>query len=182
MELERVLPQLHSVKKGGVVANDWQTHLEQFKQHRRSIEKCFAESREHLKQLEEKLLRDINKISNREKYINSQVKGALEDYGHAQNRLRELKEAYAQAKAGIAERSAALAKLTEDIEKVKVEMEQHGSSMTDSSPVIRIKQAIQRLKAENVAMELRIGVLEHTLLRSQLRAREESQKPLLMRP
>lgn len=96
--------------------------------------------------------------------------------------MRELKEAYAQAKAGIAERSAALAKLTEDIEKVKVEMEQRGSSMTDSSPVIRIKQAIQRLKAENVAMEIRIGVLEHTLLRSQLRAREESQRLLLMRP
>lgn len=84
MELERVLPQLHLVKKSGVVANDWQTHLEQFKQHRRSIEKCFAESREHLKHLEEGLLRDINKISNREKYINSQVKDALEDYGHAQ--------------------------------------------------------------------------------------------------
>ncbi len=75
-----------------------------------------------------------------------------------------------------------LAELTDELERVKQEMDQRGSSMTDGSPVVRIKQAIQRLKAENVAMEIRTGVLEHTLLRMHLRAREESQKPLFMRP
>lgn len=93
-----------------------------------------------------------------------------------------MKEEYAQASRNIAERSKALAQLSEEVERVKQEMEQRGSSMTDGSPVVHIKQAIQRLKAENVAMEIRTGVLEHTLLRLHLRAREESQKPLFMRP
>nr|CDS25686.1 intraflagellar transport protein 57 [Hymenolepis microstoma]CUU97418.1 intraflagellar transport protein 57 [Hymenolepis microstoma] len=181
-ELERALPQLDLLSDSGVAANDWQIHIEQFKQYRHSIEKCFEESCEQLKHLEEELMRDINKVKSREKYINGQVKDALKGYVRARNHLNELKEAYAQANAGIAERSATLVKLTEETEKVKTEMEQLGSSMTDSTPVIRIKQAINRLKAENVAMEIRIGVLEHTLLRAQLRAREESQKTLLMKP
>ncbi|VDN96326.1 unnamed protein product [Rodentolepis nana] len=181
-ELERALPQLDFVASSDVESNDWQVHMEQFKQYRRSVEKCLAESREHFKHLEEDLTRDINKVRTREKYINGQVKGALEGYVRARNYLSELKEAYARVNAGIAERSATLAKLAEETEKVKAEMEQRGSRMTDSAPVIRIKQAINRLKAENVAMEIRIGVLEHTLLRAQLRAREESQKSLLTRP
>lgn len=93
-----------------------------------------------------------------------------------------MREAYTKASGGIAERSSKLAQLSEEVERVKAEMEQRGCSMTDGSPVIRIKQAIQRLKAENVAMEIRIGVLEHTLLRLQLRAREESQKQLFVQP
>ena len=94
------------------------------------------------------------------------------------DRLSEVKEAFMQANEDIAERSKTLAQLSEEVERVKQEMEQRGSSMTDGSPVVRIKQAIQRLKAENIAMEIRTGVLEHTLLRLHLRAREESQKPL----
>lgn len=57
-------------------------------------------------------------------------------------------------------------------------MDERGSSMTDGSPVVRIKQAIQKLKSEIIAMDIRTGVLEHILLRMHLRVREDSQKPL----
>ncbi|CAH8634732.1 unnamed protein product [Heterobilharzia americana] len=57
-------------------------------------------------------------------------------------------------------------------------MDEKGSSMTDGSSVLRIKQAIQRLKSEITAMDIRTGVLEHILLRTHLRVREDSQKPL----
>lgn len=92
-----------------------------------------------------------------------------------------MKDRYNQASGGITERSKLLAELTDELDRVKQEMDQRGSSMTDGSPVLRVKQAIQRLKAENVAMEIRTGVLEHTLLRMHLRAREESQRPLFTR-
>ncbi|VDM05662.1 unnamed protein product [Schistocephalus solidus] len=93
----------------------------------------------------------------------------------------QLIEKYRQASGGITERSKVLGELTDELERVKQEMDQRGSSMTDGSPVVRIKQAIQRLKAEITAMDIRTGVLEHTLLRMHLRAREESQKPLFTR-
>ncbi|KAM7542421.1 hypothetical protein Aperf_G00000008486 [Anoplocephala perfoliata] len=183
MEVERVLPQLHVATRGvETVAKDWRNHLEQISQHRRAIDALFGDSRGHFKRLQEELTRGLNKISSREKYINSQIDQELTEYRCAQDHLSEMKEAYTKASGGIAERTSKLAQLSEEVERVKAEMEQRGCSMTDGSPMIRIKQAIQRLKAENVAMEIRIGVLEHTLLRLQLRAREESQKQLFVRP
>ncbi|KAH9280163.1 Intraflagellar transport protein 57 -like protein [Echinococcus granulosus] len=180
MEVERVLPQLRLATYAE--ARDWRSRLDQIDHHSRSINVCFTESRGHLKTLQEDLSRGLDKISSREKYINSQIDRVLTEYRCVQDRLSEVKEAYTQASGNIAERSKALAQLSEEVERVKQEMEQRGSSMTDGSPVVHIKQAIQRLKAENVAMEIRTGVLEHTLLRLHLRAREESQKPLFTRP
>ncbi|KAL5968221.1 hypothetical protein TSMEX_004076 [Taenia solium] len=180
MEVERVLPQLRVAACSE--ARDWRSRLDQIDHHNRAINVCFTESRGHLKTLQEDLSRGLDKISSREKYINSQIDRVLTEYRCVQDRLSEVKEEYTRASRNIAERSKALAQLSEEVERVKQEMEQRGSSMTDGSPVVHIKQAIQRLKAENVAMEIRTGVLEHTLLRLHLRAREESQKPLFMRP
>uniref|UniRef100_A0A5K3FNK8 Intraflagellar transport protein 57 homolog n=1 Tax=Mesocestoides corti TaxID=53468 RepID=A0A5K3FNK8_MESCO len=180
MEVERVLPQLRIVSRPET--KDWRGHLDQVNNHRKEIDSCFKDSRSHLQRLQEDLSRGLDKINSREKYINTQIDQILAEYRCVQDRLCRMKERYNQASGGITKRSKVLTELSDELERVKQEMDQRGSSMTDSSPVVRIKQAIQRLKAENVAMEIRIGVLEHTLLRMHLRAREESQKPLFMHP
>jgi estrogen-related receptor beta like 1 len=41
--------------------------------------------------------------------------------------------------------------------------------MTDTSPLIRIKQALADLRTEVKSMELRIGVVGHTLMQSKLK-------------
>ena len=49
--------------------------------------------------------------------------------------------------------------VTEDLERVKAEMDEKGTSMTDAGPLVRIKQSLTRLKAESTQMEVRIGVV-----------------------
>ncbi|CAH8658624.1 unnamed protein product [Heterobilharzia americana] len=92
--------------------------------------------------------------------------------------LNDVTAKYRQVSGGITSRSRTLAEISEELERVKIEMDEKGSSMTDGSSVLRIKQAIQRLKSEITAMDIRTGVLEHILLRTHLRVREDSQKPL----
>lgn len=58
-------------------------------------------------------------------------------------------------------------------------MDEKGSTMTDGSPVVRIKQAIHNLKQEITVMDVQIGVLEHVLLRMHLRVHEDNQKSLI---
>jgi intraflagellar transport protein 57 len=41
--------------------------------------------------------------------------------------------------------------------------------MTDTSPLVKIKAALGDLKAEIKAMELRIGVVGHTIMQSKIR-------------
>ena len=67
------------------------------------------------------------------------------------------------------ERSRTLAELTDELDKIKVEMEEKGSSMTDGAPLIKIKQTLQHIKTENTQMDVRIGVIEHVLSQAQIR-------------
>ena len=49
------------------------------------------------------------------------------------------------------------------------QMDSRGSSMTDTSPLMKIKEALSNLRAEVKSMELRIGVVGHTLMQSKLK-------------
>lgn len=40
--------------------------------------------------------------------------------------------------------------------------------MTDAGPLVKIKQALTRLKNETMSMEIRIGVVQHTLLNAKV--------------
>lgn len=41
--------------------------------------------------------------------------------------------------------------------------------MTDGAPLVKIKQALTKLKQETIHMDIQIGVMEHTLLQSKLK-------------
>ena len=61
--------------------------------------------------------------------------------------------------------------ITDDIETIKSEMEEKGSSMTDGSPLVNIRKNLARVKQEVLGMDVRIGVLEHTVMQARLRDR-----------
>ncbi|CAH8602688.1 unnamed protein product [Dicrocoelium dendriticum] len=180
LEVERVLPQLRIALRSD--SKDWRAHLEEMRRYQTEISTAYTDVKQHLTRLQSELGRTLDKIQTREKYMNSQVEPLLSQYRAVEDELSETNMKYRQLSGGITERSRALAELTEELERVKCDMDECGSSMTDGSPVVRIKQAIQKLKAEMVAMEIRTGVLEHILLRTHLRLREDSQKPLFSKP
>ncbi|XP_054927364.1 intraflagellar transport protein 57 homolog isoform X3 [Dermacentor andersoni] len=61
------------------------------------------------------------------------------------------------------------AKITEELEQIKQEMEERGSSMTDGTPLVNIRKALTRLKTEITQMDVRIGVAVHTLLQAKIK-------------
>ena len=46
------------------------------------------------------------------------------------------------------ERSRTLAQIADDLEAIKAEMEDRGSSMTDGTPLVNIRRALARMKQE----------------------------------
>ena len=52
----------------------------------------------------------------------------------------------------------------QELEDRKAELDERGSNISDSSPVVRIKAAIKNIKSEQQQMSVRIGVLQHQLL------------------
>lgn len=174
LEVERVMPQLKVTIRTD--NKDWRVHLEQMHQHHEGIETSLTESNQQLDKLQDDISRTLEKIASREKYINSQLEHLLMNFRSVQDALAETKEKYRQASGGVTERSRALAEITEELEKIKQEMDERGSSMTDGAPLVRIKQSIQQLKKESKQMDIRAGVVEHILLQAKLKDKTLSNK------
>ncbi|KAM7400029.1 hypothetical protein PAMA_004629 [Pampus argenteus] len=167
LEVERVLPQLKVTVRTD--NKDWRIHVDQMHQHRDGIKSSLKEAKSYLDKLQEDIGKTLEKVSSREKYINNQLEHLIHDYRSAQAKHSEAKERYQQASGGVTERTRVLAEISEELEKVKQEMEEKGSSMSDGAPVVKIKQSLTKLKQEIVQMDVRIGVVEHTLLQAKLK-------------
>ncbi|XP_072298000.1 intraflagellar transport protein 57 homolog isoform X2 [Eucyclogobius newberryi] len=167
LEVERVLPQLRVTIRTD--NKDWRIHVDQMHQHREGINSSLGDAKSHLDKLQEDISKTLEKVSSREKYINNQLEGLIQQYRSAQAKHREVKERYQQASGGVTERTRVLAEISEELEKVKQEMEEKGSSMSDGAPVVRIKQAVMKLRQETQQMEVRMGVVEHSLLQAKLK-------------
>ena len=55
-------------------------------------------------------------------------------------------------------------------------MEERGSSMTDGCPLVNIRKNLSRVRQEILGMDVRIGVLEHTVMQARLRDRSNMQR------
>lgn len=61
-----------------------------------------------------------------------------------------------------------LAEITERLDELKESFESKDSGMNDTSPLVRMKGALQQIKKEIYDYELRIGVVANTVLMSRI--------------
>lgn len=167
LEIERVLPLL----KVHIRADnkDWRNHYEQMQQYSSGISQTLQETQSQLDKLHQEISKTLEKVASREKYINNQLEGKIQDFRAKQDNLAVLKEKYNQSSGGVTELTQRLSQITDELEQVKIQMDERGNNMTDAGPLVRIKQALSKLKQESVEMDLEIGVLEHALLQGKVR-------------
>lgn len=80
----------------------------------------------------------------------------------------------AEASENVSTMSNEYATINEQLSEVKSSMENRGSTMTDTSPLVKIKAALQALRTETHNFELRIGIVGHTLLHAKSKATTHS--------
>eukprot|EP00095_Tigriopus_kingsejongensis_P002763 maker-scaffold845_size89356-snap-gene-0.15 protein:Tk02763 transcript:maker-scaffold845_size89356-snap-gene-0.15-mRNA-1 annotation:"intraflagellar transport protein 57 homolog" len=177
LEVERVAPQLKITVRSD--NRDWRAHLEQMHTYRQGIEEALNTTKVHLDKLHNDIGRTLEKISSREKYLNSQLEAPLQQFRQLSDSLAATKEQYKQVSGGVTERSRTLSQIADDLEVIKSEMEERGSAMTDGTPLVNVRKALVRMKQEVANMNVRIGVLEHTLLQAKLRDKSNLQRDAL---
>ena len=161
-EVERVAPQLRVTTVAD--AKDWRSHVEQTHHYHRGIQKSFPEAKSALEKVRLAVEDSVEKLGTREKYINHQFENLTSEYRSVREQLGVVQEKYNRNAEVLAEKTNELARISEELEAVKLTMEERGETISDTSPLVKIKQAIKTLKAELQQMEVRIGVVEHTLL------------------
>nr|XP_033336954.1 intraflagellar transport protein 57 homolog isoform X1 [Megalopta genalis] len=176
LELERVLPQLKVTVKTD--SRDWRSHIDQMQQLRINISTNLTGTRSQLDKLHSELSNTLDKIKTRESYLNRQLEPILKEYQTLQEELSKIKEQYRDVSDGVTERTRIFNKLSEELEHVKKEMDERGSSMTDGTPLINIKKTITKMKNEISEMNVRIGVLEYSLMCARIRDRSQLQEDM----
>ncbi|XP_050084526.1 intraflagellar transport protein 57 homolog [Anopheles aquasalis] len=161
LELERVLPQLKVVVKTD--PRDWRAHLEQMRTLRSNIDTATEETDSQLKKLQTDIGYVMEKLESREKHLNNDLKELIAQYKEVLIGYNQVSGQLKQLEQEKANNEHELTKITNELENVKIQMEQRGNSMTDGSPLINIKKAIFRIKEEICEMDIKIGVMEHSL-------------------
>merc|ERR1711959_529583 len=68
--------------------------------------------------------------------------------------------------------------ITEELDVVKSEMEERSSTVTDTAPIVKMKDAFKRLRIDTRQLEVRIGVVSHTLMQAKLRQKPNENRVL----
>jgi estrogen-related receptor beta like 1 len=87
-----------------------------------------------------------------------------EQYKSQSEELKKLNIHYNNLSNSIKEMNENYRLVSEKLEQVLGKTDEHSGSMTDSSPVVKIKDAYKVMLAEIKAMDVRMGVLSHTIL------------------
>lgn len=167
-ELERVAPLL-KVSGRGTSGKEWRAHLEQTKTHEKTIHEVLPDTQTALRKISSEISNMLDRLVSKEKYINTHFEHLAEEYRTEQEKMREIQETYNSSSTSVTQLTNQLAQIQDELEEVKGSMDDRGQSMTDTSPLIKIKSALTKLKSEIKTMDLRIGVVGHTLMQAKVK-------------
>lgn len=168
LEVERVGPLL-KFKPRAHAAKEWRAHLEQSVKHAAALKEHYPATQTALAKLASKMNALTEQISSKERQINKEFDHLGGDCRVKQQALNATQQRYNDISKAVAELTEELAQKTDAVELVKSQMDEKNNSMVDTSPLRRITASLASLRQEVQAMELRIGVVNQTLLQSKLK-------------
>merc|ERR1719364_430798 len=111
----------------------------------------------------------VDKVRTKEKYINAQFEQLKHEYAQQRDALKKVESRHGEIETMVADLTSTADSISEQLEEVKSTMSDRSNSMTDSQPLKQIKDALNRIKTEIKTFELRIGVVNHTLMQAKLK-------------
>jgi len=178
IELERVTPML----KMQILSDpkEWRNRLVNTKSHQQTVASLAPETYSMLDKLSEDMERTLKAVRASESKLNQQCKDQVDDYAQKQEKLQEVQDEYNSKTDAISNLSNVLQQVSDELAATKGKMDERGGAMTDTSPLIKIKSALARLKEERKSMDVRIGVVVHTLVSKKLKHDQHTKREAAM--
>ncbi|CAG9540491.1 unnamed protein product, partial [Cercopithifilaria johnstoni] len=169
LEVERVAPRLKVTFEQD--SKDWRMHLEQMRSLQKTLAELLNTTEPHLQSICNELGKTMERISSREKHFNSQLESVLTKFCLAKERMNEAREKYKEISGGISERTQKLQRVNDELEQIKQQIDEKSLRNSDGAPILKLKQALQKMESEILTMNVQISVIEQSLLQSQLKNR-----------
>ena len=166
VELERLAPKLKLTIAEG---KEWRSHLAKTQQHLATVTVIHPDCKAKLDSFGKSLAGAIDKIKSREGFINDHFDPFTHEYHQARDELEKVQERCNTGHSRVAELSNELSAISKELDSVRRAKEGHESSISDTSPLVKVKSAISQIQSELVSMRVRIGVVEHAIHRTPVR-------------
>jgi estrogen-related receptor beta like 1 len=181
-EVDRVAPKLAAAPSGliagsskgggggvgGVQKGEWRAHLEQSTHSNAIVASLLPTSKGSLERLSEDLSQLLEVVRGREKSINTTFKHLMVEHKACAEKTAESQLAVQAVQATVNKFSAELAAISDVLEEVKQNIEEKGNSVTDTSPLIKVKAALSSIRSECRSLDLQIGVVSHAVLQARI--------------
>jgi estrogen-related receptor beta like 1 len=99
-----------------------------------------------LKQIGNQLGGAVEKMKSKEKYLNTSFSALCNEYQAVKASLNEIEDKHSSGTESVSALTNELAIIQDQLSEVKGTMDSRGSSMTDTSPLVKIKAALQDIK------------------------------------
>jgi len=171
LEVERVSAKLKITMPND--SKEWRTHLQQTKGYKQVIEQQFPVSKAQLEKLASNLSQALDRIKSKEAFINTQFDHRALDYRQQQEELTQVQSTYSELNEVVMNLQIELKNVGEELDVVKTDMEEKSTTVTDTAPIVKMKDAFKKLRTDTRQLEVRIGVVSHTLMQAKLRQRPQ---------
>lgn len=174
-ESERVASKLKiaSDPTGGD-SREWRSHLEQTKTFKSKIEQDMPNTELKIRKIADDMSKELDRIGAQEKKINHTMGDIADGYRDQANSLNGAQNEYKFKNERVGELSQQLEEINQKLEDITGKFDKESRSVTDTTPLVAIKDALKSLKLENKEMELRSAVLSHSLFQSKLKGKSKA--------
>mgnify|MGYP003684224177 CR=1 FL=1 len=104
------------------------------------------------------------------------MKDVGDQYKNQSEELKKLSAHYTNLNASIKEMNESYRLVGEKLEQIQAKTNEHSGTMTDSSPVVKIKESLKNILGEIKTMDVKMGFLSHTILQYKTKERSQNMK------
>jgi estrogen-related receptor beta like 1 len=166
LEVERVAPLLQYRSDD---VRDWRARVENATTLLKAVDKMYPDVKQMLERMGDDLAKSLDRIQKREQTLAQQFQDQVEEYRNKLRELNTVQDTFNAASKNVAQLSNELNSITETLDQTKADIQDREERSSDISPLMKIKEAVSKVKSEIKEMSLRIGVLQHTVLHYTLR-------------
>ena len=166
-ELEKVSMKL-KFDYGKINSNgnsEWREHIQQIKEGGEKFTTAIPDSRAVLENLSSEIDKSLEKIMKKEEMLSKNHENIISDYKEKhKDRNIQINE-YQQLNELVDEMKKEAEDVTDKIAQANEKYDKLSKKISDTSKLGNVKQAIQNLQNENISLDMKINVLNHSILK-----------------
>lgn len=161
LEVERIAPLL---QVRTTVTDDWRSRIESASVLLKAVEKMYPDVKQMLGRLADDMDKSSDRIRKREQTLAQQFSEQVEQYRVKLKEMNTSKDAANVASQSVQQLTMELNQVSEVLDQTKHDIEDREAKISDTTPLMQVKEAVTKVQAEINQMALRIGVLQHGVL------------------